>query len=88
MRTTLALDSDVVEMARALAASRRITLGEAVSYLARRGAEAQVAMGVVDGFPVFQAEGQAFGPDETREAADADDAAYAKFFLKSSAQAK
>jgi hypothetical protein len=43
MRTTLTLDSDVVELARRLARSRRISLGQAVSELVRRGATAPLA---------------------------------------------
>lgn len=37
MRTTLAIDDDVLDAARCLAEARGITLGEAVSMLARRG---------------------------------------------------
>ena len=37
MRTTLSIDDDVLEAARALAEARHIPLGEAVSCLARRG---------------------------------------------------
>ncbi len=36
MRTTLALDDDVLEAARALAEQRRVSLGEIVSELARQ----------------------------------------------------
>lgn len=37
MRTTLSIDDDVLEVARCIAETRRISLGEAVSFLARRG---------------------------------------------------
>jgi len=37
MRTTLSTDDDVLEAARCLAEARGITLGEAVSTMARRG---------------------------------------------------
>jgi hypothetical protein len=37
MRTTLTIDDDVLELARCMAQARGITLGEAVSILARRG---------------------------------------------------
>jgi hypothetical protein len=40
-RTTLALDDDVFAYARAHAQRERISLGEAVSRLARRGIQAQ-----------------------------------------------
>jgi hypothetical protein len=39
MRTTLPLDPDVLEAARSLAQARAISLGKAVSELARRGLE-------------------------------------------------
>lgn len=41
MRTTLALDDDIVAYARANAQRERISLGEAVSRLARQGIQAQ-----------------------------------------------
>lgn len=41
MRTTLALDDDVFAYARAHAQRERITLGEAISRLARQGIQAQ-----------------------------------------------
>ena len=37
MRTTVTIDDDVVAVARALAARKRISLGSALSELARRG---------------------------------------------------
>ncbi|HQV68739.1 MAG TPA: antitoxin [Thermoflexales bacterium] len=37
MRTTLNLDKDVLEAARALAEQRRVPVGEVISDLARRG---------------------------------------------------
>jgi hypothetical protein len=54
MRTTLNLDEDVVEAARALADSERRSLGKVVSELARRGlAPREARFGDEDGFPVF-----------------------------------
>ena len=41
MRTTLALDDDVFSFARATAQRERISLGESISRLARRGIAAQ-----------------------------------------------
>jgi hypothetical protein len=38
MRTTLAIESDALSLARDLARRRRLTLGQAVSELVRRGA--------------------------------------------------
>ena len=37
MRTTLVIDDDVLAVARSIASERRISLGAAVSELARRG---------------------------------------------------
>lgn len=54
MRTTLEIDDTVLAAARALARSEGISLGAAVSQLARRGLEASAAV-VADGFPVFEA---------------------------------
>jgi hypothetical protein len=54
MRTTLNLDEDVMEAARALAHAERRPLGQVVSELARRGlAPLETRLGEEDGFPVF-----------------------------------
>lgn len=53
MRTTLDLDDAVLAAARALAIERGISLGAAVSSLARRGLEPRLRE-VSDGFPVFE----------------------------------
>jgi hypothetical protein len=37
MRTTLTIDDDILAVARCMAEARGVTLGEAVSILARRG---------------------------------------------------
>jgi hypothetical protein len=52
MRTTLDLDDRVLAAARALAHSEGISLGAAVSRLARRGLEPTLR-GASSGFPVF-----------------------------------
>ncbi len=49
MRTTLALDDEVYSFARAQAQREHITLGEAVSRLAREGIRAQFAPTAVIG---------------------------------------
>ena len=54
MRTTLTLDDDVLAVARALAARRGVSLGSAVSDLARRGFRGTGAGDQTgDGIPVF-----------------------------------
>ena len=55
MRTTLTIDDDVLAIARALAARRGVSLGSAVSDLARRGFRGtSVADREDDGVPVFR----------------------------------
>lgn len=55
MRTTITIDDDLLEAAKALAAQRKISVGIVVSDLMRKGmkAQAQVKTGK-GGFPVFQ----------------------------------
>jgi hypothetical protein len=54
MRTTLNLDEDVMEAARALADSERRSLGQVISDLVRRGLAPRAArLDDEDGFPVF-----------------------------------
>lgn len=55
MRTTVDLDPEVIEAARALARVRRVSLGRALSDLARSAlAPATDAYERADGFPVFR----------------------------------
>ena len=55
MRTTLTIDDDVLAVARALAARRGVSLGSAVSDLARRGFWGTgAAVQEDDGVPVFR----------------------------------
>ena len=53
MRTTLAIDDDILAIARALALKRGVSLGRALSELARRGQQATGAAVESDGLPVF-----------------------------------
>lgn len=54
MRTTLDLDPEIMSAARQIAAARSISLGKAVSDLARKGLEARARTSARKGFPVFQ----------------------------------
>lgn len=54
MRTTLTLEKDVFEAAKALAASSGKKLGEVVSQLARRGLRAEGKARSKNGLPVFR----------------------------------
>lgn len=84
MRTTLDLDDDVLVLARSLAESRKISLGEAVSHLARQGANQPTPFTMKDGFPVFSVDPSTpkFGPEDVQAALDAEDLAYARYFQK------
>jgi hypothetical protein len=60
MRTTLNLDDDIAEAARALARAERRSLGQVVSELARRGlAPRQDELDDEHGFPVFRVDADA-----------------------------
>jgi len=54
MRTTLTIDDDVLAVARALAGRRGVSLGTAVSELARRGFRGTGVADHEDGVPVFR----------------------------------
>jgi hypothetical protein len=54
MRTTIDLDPEILSAARQIAADRAISLGKAISELARRGLETRVKISTRQGFPVFQ----------------------------------
>lgn len=54
MRTTLSLDPDILQAARSIARAREISIGAAVSELARRGLE-QERSSTPDAFPHFPA---------------------------------
>jgi hypothetical protein len=84
MRTTLDVESDVLDAARALAVARRVSVGAALSELARRGVAAQTPVGIRNGFPVFQVPTgtPGFGPDEVAAAANTEDLETAHEFLE------
>ena len=55
MRTTISLDEDIVQAARALATAQRRSLGKVISDLARKGlAPRPERIGSEAGFPVFK----------------------------------
>jgi hypothetical protein len=56
MRTTLAIDDDILAAAKALAARQRKTVGETISALARKGLEpATAAAASRNGVPLLRA---------------------------------
>ena len=54
MRTTITLDDDVFEAAKALAQASGKQLGKILSQLARRGLRAQAEVARKNGLPVFK----------------------------------
>jgi hypothetical protein len=85
VRATLQIDDDVLEIARSIAASRRISLGKALSFLARKGAESQIAVREVNGFHVFDVSLQdapSFGPESIEIAEAQADLKYSSQFVK------
>lgn len=56
MRTTLDIDDAVLSAARAIARDEGISVGSAVSLLARRGLTAPGPVDVSSGFPAFEAD--------------------------------
>jgi hypothetical protein len=54
MRTTLTLDDDVFEAAKAQAAASGKNLGEVLSQLARRGLRASLSTSTRNGLPTFK----------------------------------
>ena len=71
MRTTLQLDDDVLDAARAIAEAEGLTIGEAVSMLARRGLALRTIT-LPAGFPTFRVSKNAtpISPDDVRRALD------------------
>jgi len=53
MRTTLSLPDDVYEVARSLAHSKNLSLGDAVAELVRQGLRPPVSVKSKSGFPCF-----------------------------------
>jgi hypothetical protein len=84
MRTTLDVAIDVLDAAKALAIARGVSVGAALSELARRGVAARTPLSVRNGFPVFQlpAGTPSFGPDEIAAANSKEDLDAAREFLQ------
>jgi hypothetical protein len=69
VRTTLEIDDSVLEAARTLAKEQHVTLGAALSNLAKRGLTAAGSV-MTDGLPTFDVRSDAptITPDMVREA--------------------
>ena len=83
MRTTLEIDDDVLDSAKALAIARNGSIGKALSELARRGLSARTPLTSRHGFPVFQIpQGSlTFGSDDVAAALQQEDSEVASNFL-------
>jgi len=84
MRTTLDVESDVPDAAKALAAARGVSVGTALSELARRGVAARTPLESRNGFAVFQvpAGTPSFGPDDVAAALKREDSEAGREFLE------
>ena len=84
MRTTLDVESDVLDAAKALAAARGVSVGAALSELARRGVAARTPLSARNGFPVFQVQvgTPGFGPEDVTAALNKEDFEVAREFLE------
>jgi len=86
MRTTLNVDDDVLDAAKSLAGIRQISIGQALSELARKGLNARLRMkrDAVSGFWIFDvpADAPKITPEDVQRALDAEDLEYAKYFRK------
>lgn len=84
MRTTLDVEDDVLNAARALATARGVSIGAALSELARRGVAARTPISTLSGFPVFQiaAGTPCFGQDDVAAAVRKEDSERAREFLR------
>ena len=83
MRTTLDVENDVLDAARALAAARGVSVGAALSELARRGVAARTPLSERNGFPIFQVPvgTPSFGPEDVAAATGREDLEAAREFL-------
>ena len=85
MRTTLAIDDDVLEVAKSLAHTRHISIGEVISELARKGIYAPVSTrrDPKTGWLMFDvALEKKIDLGDVQQALDDDDLRYANSFRK------
>lgn len=70
MRTTLAIDDDLLSVARTIATSRNVPIGQVISELARKGLSTEKPLRRRGGFPVFDvpADAPIITPDHVRQA--------------------
>lgn len=83
MRTTLEIEDDVLDLAKSVAEARHISVGKAMSWLARRGAKTPAPLSQRNGLCVFQVSDPSatFGPEDIEAALDVEDRQHARQFL-------
>jgi hypothetical protein len=86
MRTTINLDEDVLSLAKTLAEARGVSIGKALSDLARKGARSQEVLQERNGFPLFSVDdgAKAFGLEEVDAALAEEDLGMARFIVRES----
>ena len=74
MRTTMTIDDEIYRIAKSIAQERNISLGRALSEMARKGIGARPAYDTTDGLPVFSVSEHAkpLTTDDVRRAEDED----------------
>jgi hypothetical protein len=72
MRTTLTVDDDVLQAARILAESKRVSVGKAISDLARKGLRADSNRKKRNSFPLFSvpSDARTIGLEDVRKIED------------------
>ncbi|MSO21441.1 MAG: antitoxin [Acidobacteria bacterium] len=85
MRTTLNIDEDVLKVAKSMALTHQVSVGEALSDLARKGINTPVTTcrDPETGWLMFDVPlAKKIDPVDVQRALDEDDLAYAKYFRK------
>ena len=82
MRTTLNVDDDIFQIANGLALTQKISIGKALSNLARKGLRHQSIRHARSGFHMFQPspEARRFGPRDIEAAEQTADSQFSKNF--------
>jgi hypothetical protein len=82
MRTTMNIDDEALRLARELAEQRRISIGDAASFLIKRGLAVALPHRERNGFALFSVEPGTlpFGPVEVERAVQQEDEDLSRFF--------
>jgi hypothetical protein len=82
MRTTINIDDDALYLARELAEARGVSLGDAASFLIRRGLSVSLPHQERNGFALFNVatEISSFGLEDVERAVEQEDQELSSFF--------